>query len=499
MPHSLTLPETALAAPTAIDHAIVRARHAQRQWYTRTVRQRTAVLRRLRHALASQAMTLAAQVARTSSRPCAEILTAEILPLADACRFLERDAPRLLAPRHLGAKGRPAWLHGVSTTIHREPFGVVLIVTPTNYPLFLPGVQALQALASGNAVLLKPGKGGLAAAQALTALLADAGMDPALTSVLSEEPSAVDAAIAAAVDHVIFTGAAATGATVLAKLAPRLIPATLELSGCDAAILCANADLDLAAQALAFSLRLNSGATCIAPRRVFVPAQLAARFTTLLVEQICTLEPLTVAPAHVGRAKTLVDEACRQGAHQRTGAFYPPDRMTPVLVTDTTRHMSLLQADLFAPVLALVTVSDENAALTAAQACPYALGATIFGHGQPAQTLAAQLNAGVVVLNDVIVPTADPRLPFGGRGRSGYGVTRGAEGLLACTTQKAITHRKGRWRPHYRPPHPTDSTLFQAYIRLVHGASWRERTAALLTCLRALAHSRRVSTTKETS
>ncbi len=499
MPHSLTLPETALAAPTAIDHTVARARQAQRQWHTCTVRQRTAVLRRVRHALASQAMTLATQISGTSSRPCAEILTAEILPLADACRFLEREAPRLLAPRHLGAKGRPAWLHGVSTTIHREPFGVVLIVAPTNYPLFLPGVQTLQALAAGNAVLLKPGKDGLAAAQAFTALLADAGMDPALTSVLSEEPATVDAAIAAGVDHVIFTGGATTGVTMLSKLAPRLIPATLELSGCDAAILCANADLDLAAQALAFSLRLNGGATCIAPRRVFVPTQLAPRFTSLLAEQVRNLGPHIVAPAHAARAQTLVHDACRQGAQQRTGAFYPPDRMTPVLVTDATPHMSLLQADLFAPVLALVTVSDENAALTAANACPYALGATVFGDGQRAHTLTAQLNAGVVVLNDVIVPTADPRLPFGGRGRSGYGVTRGAEGLVACTTQKAITHRKGRWRPHYQPSHPADSTLFQAYIRLVHGASWRERAAALLSCARALAHARRIPTRKETS
>ena len=487
MPHSLTLPDPVRAAPTAMDYTIARAREAQRQWHTCPVRQRTAIIRRLRHALASQAMALAAQVAGPSSRPCAEILTAEILPLADACRFLEREAPRLLAPRALGSKGRPAWLHGVRTTIHREPFGVVLIVAPTNYPLFLPGVQTLQALAAGNAVLLKPGQGGLTAAQALAALLVDAGLDPALISVLSEEPAAVDAAIAAGVDHVMFTGAATTGATVLSKLAPHLIPATLELSGCDAAILCANADLDLAAQALAFSLRLNGGATCIAPRRVFVPSQLATRFTALLTAQISSLAPQTVAPAHLTRAQALVDETCRQGAQQCTGAFDPPDRMTPVLITHATPNMPLLQADLFAPVLALVEVNDDYAALTAANTCPYALGATVFGASQPAHALASQLNAGVVVLNDVIVPTADPRLPFGGRGRSGYGVTRGAEGLLACTTQKAITHRQGRWRPHYQPPHPADSALFQSYITMVHGASWRERIAALRTCLRALA------------
>ncbi len=83
---------------------------------------------------------------------------AEVLPLADACRFLERSGPAILRPRKLGGRGRPAWLWGVTGTITREPQGVVLILGPANYPFFLPGVQLVQALVAGNAVLLKPGR-----------------------------------------------------------------------------------------------------------------------------------------------------------------------------------------------------------------------------------------------------------------------------------------------------------------------------------------------------
>jgi hypothetical protein len=92
-----------------------------------------------------------------------------------------------------------------------------------------------------------------------------------------------------------------------------------------------------------------------------------------------------------------------------------------------------------------------------------------------------------VVVNDVIVPTADPRLPFGGRGHSGFGVTRGAAGLLELTHLKAVAVRHGHWRPHYEPPRPQDEGLFRDYLVAAHGASPRERVAAALACLRTLA------------
>jgi delta 1-pyrroline-5-carboxylate dehydrogenase len=125
-------------------------------------------------------------------------------------------------------------------------------------------------------------------------------------------------------------------------------------------------------------------------------------------------------------------------------------------------------------------------ALQANACCPYALGAVVFGREKTARELAAKVRAGVVLINDVIVPTADPRLPFGGLGRSGYGVTRGAEGLLEMTAMKALSVRRGHWRPHYEPPHPAHADLFRAYIQAVHSASWRQRVAAIGAGLRTL-------------
>ena len=196
----------------------------------------------------------------------AETLAGELIPLADACKFLENEAERILAPRRISNRRRPLWLGRVSVALQREPFGTVLIVGAANYPLFLPGVQALQALVAGNSVLIKPGRGASAAAQALVNTFCGAGLDPSLVQVLPEDVAWVASAVEAGVDKVVLTGSAETGCRVQSLLATSLTPATMELSGCDAVFVLESADLDRVARCLAFGLRFNGSATCIAPR-----------------------------------------------------------------------------------------------------------------------------------------------------------------------------------------------------------------------------------------
>jgi hypothetical protein len=131
-----------------------------------------------------------------------------------------------------------------------------------------------------------------------------------------------------------------------------------------------------------------------------------------------------------------------------------------------------------------VPVEGAAAMLRADAACPYALGASVWGPPGPAMALARELRALSVCVNDLIVPTADPRLPFGGRGRSGFGATRGAEGLLAMTVPQAISRRVLPFRPHLAPARPGDAASFAAMATLLH-AGWRARVGALLALARA--------------
>lgn len=473
-----------MMASALVAERVKAARRAQSRWAARPVRGRLAVLRRLRRLLAQPSAVGAAGVdlAACGGRAShSETLTAEILPLAEALRFLEREAEDLLAPRRPG--GRPFWLSGVDLEIQREPLGVVLVIGPSNYPIFLPGVQTVQALAAGNAVLLKPGRKGTAAACALADLLREAGLPDGALGILPEDPEVVQRVLDCGgsvarqpgIDKVVLTGSAETGREVLAELAPRLVPAVMELSGCDAAFVRKDADLDRVVDALVFGLRLNAGATCIAPRRVFVESTLAASLADRLDQAAWSLPRVTVAPDTAQRARKLIREAVRLGARCLTCTEGPAalraEAFPAVVLADVPPQAGILREDLFAPVISLVAVGGDDEALAFDELCPYALGATIFGREPGARALARRVRAGVVVINDLIVPTADPRLPFGGRGQSGFGVTRGAEGLLAMTAPKALAVRRshrGRLR-HLEPVTENDETLFQAFLALGHG------------------------------
>ena len=157
-----------------------------------------------------------------------------------------------------------------------------------------------------------------------------------------------------------------------------------------------------------------------------------------------------------------------------------PRRSSPTVVVDATPGMELTQTDLFAPIVSVIAVAGEDGVLAAQSACPLALTAAIFGDAQRAQRLARRLNVGVVLINDVIVATADPRLPFGGRGQSGFGSTRGAEGLLAMTTPRVIATQHGQGRRRFEPTGALHRELFAGLAALLYAGSWRDRWQGLL-------------------
>ncbi|ANM32420.1 hypothetical protein ABI59_21640 [Acidobacteria bacterium Mor1] len=450
----------------AFDDLIRSARAAGRRWRRDSIAERLRVVERLRRRIAEDAETLAASVDR---RPVPDTLTAEVLPLADACKFLERRAAALLAPR-TERRGRPAWLAGTRLEILREPLGLVLILAPSNYPLFLPGVQLLQALTAGNSVLVKPAPGCSAPMRLLAGWLQDAGLPPGTLTILDESVEAAETAIEAGVDKVLLTGSLATGQTVLSRLAGSATPATMELSGCDAVFVRNDADLKLTARSLAFALKLNGGATCIGPRRMFVHQDIHQGMVEHLAAEVRNAERVPIPAAMAGKLRGWLSEAERDGAQVVCGGIDEQDTMAPTVVDGVPVGSPLLSANLMLPLISVIPVQGDEQALIRDSECPYALGATVFGGEAGARALAQRIRAGVVVINDAVVPTADPRLPFGGSGLSGFGVTRGAEGLLELTRTKAVSTRSGRGRPHLDPPVGDETRLFSAYARAAHGS-----------------------------
>ena len=398
--------------------ALTLAATAQPDWEHRPATERARLIGSLRPLLSECARDLASAAADVGMRPLGEKMVSEVLPLLEAARFLEKNAARILRSQRFGRSGRPAWLHGSSFEVQRKPHGVVLIVGPSNYPLFIPVSQVLHALAGGNAVLVKPAAGASRPIAIFRErVLKRSGIPADLVQLLPESREAARIA-ARGVDKVFFTGSTEHGRDLLSLLAKRNTPSVMELSGADTVFVRADADVARAAKAIAFGLRLNAGNTCMAPHSVVVHESVAAELL----------------------------QALRSTGVDRNSVY---------------------------------VVADDAAALQIAGFDRHGLGAAIFSRDEAAaQAFAQQLKTGFVTINDIIVPTADPRFPFGGVRGSGFGVTRGAEGLLEMTYPHCIALRRGRFLPHLDEAHPGDAELFEAYLAMTHSKGLAQRWRA---------------------
>ncbi len=493
------VPEPEVHAPVAMSYAasadevVSRMRAAQADWSAMPLRLRLRCLRRFRGLLAAHADEVTDSVRR---RPKAQTLAGEIMPLLDACRFIEREALAVLATRRPRARGFPA-PGRVHVTIEREPLGVVLIIAPGNYGLMLAAVQALQALAAGNAVIIKPAPGAQAALAQFAALLVHGGVPGDVICVVDESLDTARAFVDSAVDHVVFTGSNQAGRNVLARAYAGLKPAALELSGWDPCIVLDDADPDLVAAAIAFALRFNRGQTCVAPRRVLVSAGLRAKLEQRLVARLADSKE-AVFDAEVGsRAAGTIAEAITRGARLvagRIGDGTASASMSlaassavrgPVVLAGVSEDMSVWNTEVFGPLVMIAEYQDLNAAIAMANRSEYALGASVFGSRHTALAVARRLQAGLVTVNDVIFPLADPQVPLAPRGASGFGVTRGAEGLVAMTRPKVFTRPRAaralRRAYDLEPP----AAVLLAYARLTHGAGIAMRLRALKDLLSA--------------
>ena len=465
-----------------------RQRQAQKSWAATPIVQRLRVIQAIRHALAEHATEIIAAIPSDLSRTPADTLAAELLPLLEAAKFLEKQAARILAPRKLGRRGLPFWLAGLDAVIRRAPLGTILIVAPSNYPLFLPGVQALQALAAGNAITWKPGRNGEPIARLFADLCTKSGLPANLLRVTDESVEAVAEEITEARPaKIVFTGSARAGQAVQHLAADHSIPVIAELSGCDAVVALPSADAKRLTEAILFGMRLNGSATCMAPRRLFLVGD--HRVLLQQLEQgFRDLEPVAVSEPTLRAYKSLVADAEQKGADIR--GFIDPPYIKPTLVYNGLPTMEITRADLFAPVLTIMCASTLEEIVALINENPYGLTASIFGDAAEAQAICAQLEVGTVLINDLIAPTADPRIPFGGLRQSGFGTTRGTEGLLELTTPKTITSRMNDESKHFQPTTPAHEELFRGVIALSHTKTWRSRYAGLqqiITAARKLA------------
>jgi acyl-CoA reductase-like NAD-dependent aldehyde dehydrogenase len=476
------------------------ARAAQESWSRLSVRDRLRPVRALRSLLVERADAICAAIRADIAKPTVEALGSEILATAAALKFLEKRAAKILAPRRVSWRDRPTWLMGSRDVVHNRPWGVVGVIGTWNYPVFLNVGQISQALVAGNAVLWKPSENVPRTSELTQALFRDAGFPPGLLQVLPATREAGPQLTESDVDHVVFTGSDVVGRKLAARLGERLIPSTLELSGCDAMFVLADADVTMAARAAWFGLTINRGQTCIAVRRIFVQRERLDAFAGALAPLVRAEPMRLVLWSQKAQAERLVEDALKRGAvplpfplagaasllagGKDTGPGLPgeptakgdgegkPAAVRPTFLLNVPVDATLCREACFAPLAAIMPFDKLDEAVAQARQSPFGLSASIFtADTAKAKELAVQIPAGHVVINDVLAPTGHPATPFGGRSASGWGVTQGAEGLLAMTTPQAVTVRKGTFRPHFdeaAKPDPATEQVLRGLLRLTH-------------------------------
>jgi aldehyde dehydrogenase (NAD+) len=460
--------------PGELETVLQRARVAQLEWAARPLAQRLIPVAALRARLAVEPAGLAEIVAREIGKTRFEAIAAEVLPTAEVCAFLLNRAPRLLAPRREALRGTMPF--SGTALVRHQPWGVVALLVPWNYPLFLCASSALNALVAGNAVVLKASPRAKATVQALAEWLWQAGIPRDLLPVLdSSDDTGRMLTASPHIDKIIFTGSSRTGRAVLSAAAQNLVPATMELSGCDAVYVLRDADIKLAAAAVSFGARLNAGRTCICPRRVFVEEPVAAEFIQRLSERLTTRA--LISPMDPQTLKEADDLAARLESTPQTKSLnnrQPGDARKALLYEGGAAALRVTQGN-FVPAIVVARVPDLQEALRLDGECGYALGASIFSRNlRAAEAVAGKLRAGLIAINECVAPAGEASLPFGGAGESGYGVRGGDEGLLDMTRPQSLAYARGTYRPHHDAEDEAEN-LILALLRARHGSSWLGR------------------------
>ena len=410
--------------------------------------QRRQWLKSLREALlADQQQLIEAVDTDFSGRSADETLLAELLPSVQGIRHAERHLRRWMRParRAVGLAFQPA-----SARVLYQPLGVVGIIVPWNYPLFLAIGPLTCALAAGNRVMLKLSEATPASAQALKTLL-ERVFPEDLVSVVLGEVAVGQAFARLPFDHLLFTGATSVGRQVMLAAAQNLTPVTLELGGKSPAIVSASVPLDAAAERIAFGKTLNAGQTCVAPDYVLVPRERLEAFSDAYSDAVHRFYPriadnpdysAIINPRQLQRLQQLLDDARAKGA--RVVDLYPDEprqgrRLPPHLLLQVNDDMHVMQDEIFGPLLPLVPYDSLDDALAYINQRPRPLALYYFGYARAEQEHVLQhSHSGGVCLNDTLLHVAQDDLPFGGIGPSGMGHYHGHEGFLTFSKAKAV-------------------------------------------------------------
>ncbi len=496
-----------VASAAEVGQAVESARAAQKAWGALSYAERGRVVLRAREIVLAEMDAIAGLISRESGKPATEALMMELVPTLDLMNFFARRTGRLLRTERIdiGQYG----LMGRSSRVVYKPLGVVGIISPWNFPWAIPLGEVVMSLMAGNGVVLKPSELTPLIGRKLGEVFHNAGLPEGLLTIVTGEGATGAALVEAGVDKIMFTGSVATGRRVAEAAARKLIPCVLELGGKDPMIVFADANVEAAAQAAVWGAFANAGQACASVERCYVHEEIAEQFTARVVELTRALkqgvgghEGTDIGAMSSERQRDIVEaqlrDAVAHGARvlagggrgeNANGSFHQPT------VVDKVDHtMELMREETFGPVLPLMTFQTEEEAIERANDSPYGLTASVWTNNiRRGERVAERIEAGTVMINEVLYTHSIAQTPWGGVKLSGIGRTHGRAGLLELVAAQHIhVNRLARlpdlWWFNYTP---RAAELFRGFARRFTSGSILQTSLLLPQMMRRLMERRR--------
>ena len=456
---------------------------AQREAFARAApdyRRRMGALAALREGLHAREEELLRAVSDDfGGRAHDETLTLELFPLYDQIRHARRHLAEWMRRRSV----RSSWFLLPSRAFYQyQPVGVVGVIGAWNYQLLLTLGPAVDALAAGNHVMVKPSEITPQSAEVIARIVADAFPREYVACVTGGSDVA-GAFSALPFDHLFFTGSTRVGRLVMQAAAANLTPVTLELGGKCPAIVHESYPLDRAVDRIVTGKLYNAGQTCVAPDYVLLPSGREAAFEAAARRTVAALYPRPVhnpdytrivSRSHYDRLRDLMEDASVKGArvveiNPAADPIMPEDRVLPLtLIFSPTDTMKAMQEEIFGPVLPVATYGTLDEAIAFVNARPRPLALYYFDENSGRQdAVLARTMSGGVTFNDCIFHLVQHNLPFGGVGASGMGHYHGFDGFATFSKKRGVMVQR-RWAPTsiFRPPWQRRRALLNALLRL---------------------------------
>jgi succinate-semialdehyde dehydrogenase/glutarate-semialdehyde dehydrogenase len=434
------LGEVPIASREDVMRTIARAKKAQAAWSVLPVEERCTRLLRFRDALVERVDEIVDVVSRECGKPRTDALSHEATIAVDQLTYYCKNAPRILAPRDLPLH---LLLHKKSV-LHYVPRGVVGIISPWNFPFVIPMADVFAALVTGSAVVVKPSEVTPLAIQKAKEIFDSTGLPEDLFGVVHGYGDVGQALIEGGIQKLIFTGGVETGKKVAAACGANLVPSVIELGGKAPLIACADCDVERTAQAIVFGGFANSGQICISVERVYAHATIHDKLVGRvreLTEKLRQGDPAAdivevgaiIFPKQIEVAEKHIEDAVKKGARIVVGGKRGPGPgqfFEPTVLDGCDHTMTVMKEEIFGPIVPIQKVGSEDEAVRLANDSHLGLNAYVFTKDrEKGKRLAQRIEAGSVVVNDVLINYGAIEAPFGGVKQSGFGRVHGDDAL----------------------------------------------------------------------